>query len=152
MTNTLQVQLHSPLILAWGNITPYLGHQTSLLHHKAHPTSWGHHSRLCPCLDSWLGLLGIPARPEDIWQQMLVIPTCVAEKNYVPPLTTVSYSIFVFSSLKISKVTFTLIPLPDCTGQLLSPDALIMVDCWELWLLLQSELPSQKRVNHQTCL
>ena len=45
VTNTLRIQLHSLLILSWGNRAPYLGYQMSLLSHNACPMSGGHHSR-----------------------------------------------------------------------------------------------------------
>ena len=44
------------------------------------------------------------------------------------------------SSLKIGKLTFTLRPLPVHTGQLLSLDTLIKVNCWELQSLPRSAL------------
>ena len=51
----------------------------------------------------------------------------------------------VFSSLKVSRLTFTLRPLPGSAGQMLSPEVLVMVGCQELWLLTWLEIPSQRR-------
>ena len=56
-----------------------------------------------------------------------------------------SQCLLVFSYLKISKLTFSLRPLPAQTGLLLSLDPLVSVDWWELWLLPWSELLPLRR-------
>ena len=50
----------------------------------------------------------------------------------------------VFSSLKVSRLTFTLRPLSHPAEWLLSPEALVMVECCKLRLLTQLELPPQE--------
>ena len=72
---------------------------------------------------------------------MLVIPTWAAENSYVPLPQVVSDNIFGLFIIEDQLIDLYPKTLPGCTGQLLSPDVLIMVYCWGLWLLLQLELP-----------
>ena len=73
---------------------------------------------------------------------MLVIPTQVAENSYVPLPWVVSYSISGLFILEDQQIDlYPKIPSHPA-GQLLSPNTLIMIDCWELGSLPQSEFPS----------
>ena len=79
---------------------------------------------------------------EDIRQQVLVYPTWVVENSHIPLPWVVSYSIFGLFILEDQQVNLHPKTLPAHTDWLLSLDILIMVNCWELWLLPQLELPS----------
>ena len=72
---------------------------------------------------------------------MLFVPAWAAENSYIPLPQVVSHSIFGLFILEGQQIDLHHKTLPGCTAQLLSPDTLITVECQELWLLLQVELP-----------
>ena len=68
-------------------------------------------------------------------------PNPSGKNSYVPPPQVVSYGIFGLSFLEDQQVGKHPKTIPACTNHLLFLHTLIMVDCWELQSLPQSELP-----------
>ena len=143
VTSALPIWPHSPLILAWGNTAPYLGHQMSVLLHNAHPMSGGHLSGWYLCLNFLLGLQRFLAktyrcRATDVGNFNLSGKKQLCH-GHANAMSSRLQHLWVFV-LKDGMLTFTLKPIPVHPDWLLSWDALIKFECWELCLLHWSKL------------
>ena len=99
------------------------------------------HSGWHLCLNTWPSFLETPAMTRrhgsKCWSSQPKQQKIATSHHHEWKFT----ASFVFSSLKIGKLTFTLRPFPAHIDWLLSLDTLVMVDCWEIQLIPQLELP-----------